>query len=74
MLTRQNVEGVLDRIRSFLLADSGGIELIDLDDSSAGVRLTGACAGCPSSHMTLYLGVEAALREALPEFERLRLV
>jgi Fe-S cluster biogenesis protein NfuA len=30
------------------------------------------CAGCPSAHMTLYLGVETALREAMPEFETLR--
>lgn len=74
MLTRENVEVVLDRIRPFLRADSGDIELVDLDGSSAGVRLTGACAGCPSSHMTLHLGVEAALREAFPEFGVLRLV
>jgi Fe-S cluster biogenesis protein NfuA len=32
------------------------------------------CAGCPSAHMTLYVGVEAAIREALPEFETLLLV
>ena len=74
MLTRENVEVVLERIRPFLRADSGDIELIELDETSAGVRLTGACAGCPSSHMTLYLGVEAALREAFPEFGVLRLV
>jgi Fe-S cluster biogenesis protein NfuA len=31
------------------------------------------CAGCPSAQMTLYVGVEAAIREALPECETLRL-
>jgi Fe-S cluster biogenesis protein NfuA len=30
------------------------------------------CAGCPSAHMTLTLGVEMALREEMPEFETLR--
>ena len=34
----------------------------------------GMCAGCPSAHMTLYLGVETALREAIPEFDTLRVV
>jgi Fe-S cluster biogenesis protein NfuA len=29
------------------------------------------CAGCPSAHMTLYLGVEMALREEIPEFDTL---
>ena len=40
----------------------------------ADVKLTGLCAGCPSAHMTLYLGVETALREEIPEFETLRVV
>jgi Fe-S cluster biogenesis protein NfuA len=74
MLTREGLETVLERIRPFLRVDGGDIELIEVNGSSAGVRLTGACAGCPSSHMTLHLGVEAALRDAYPEFRELRLV
>jgi len=74
MITRQRVEGVLERVRPFLRADGGDIELIDVAGNSADVRLTGMCAGCPSAHMTLYLGVETALRDEMPEFETLRLV
>lgn len=55
-------------------ADGGDIELIDVTGNSADVRLSGMCAGCPSAHMTLYLGVEVALREEIPEFETLRLI
>lgn len=73
MLTREGIEAVLDRLRPFLQADGGDIELIDVAGDSAGVRLTGRCAGCPSAHMTLYVGVEAALREAIPGFTTLRL-
>jgi Fe-S cluster biogenesis protein NfuA len=36
------------------------------------VKLSGMCATCPSAHMTLHLGVETALREAIPEFGSLR--
>jgi Fe-S cluster biogenesis protein NfuA len=60
-------------VRPFLQADGGDIELVEIDGHSAGVRLTGMCAGCPSAHMTLSLGVEAALRKDIPEFEKLRL-
>jgi Fe-S cluster biogenesis protein NfuA len=55
-------------------ADGGDIELVDISGNSAGVKLTGMCAGCPSAHMTLYLGVETALREEIPEFETLRVI
>jgi len=73
MITRERVESVLARVRPFMQADGGDIELLDIDGNSADVRLTGMCAGCPSAHMTLYIGVEAALREEMPEFETLRL-
>ena len=72
MVTTERVEAVLDRVRPFMQADGGDIELVDVDGNSAAVRLTGVCAGCPSAHMTLYLGVEMALREEMPEFETLR--
>jgi Fe-S cluster biogenesis protein NfuA len=74
MMTRERVEAVLDRVRPFLQADGGDIELLDVNGNSADVKLTGMCAGCPSAHMTLYLGVESALREEIAEFETLRLL
>ena len=74
MVTRERIEAVLDRVRPFMQADGGDIELVDVAGNSADVKLTGMCAGCPSAHMTLYLGVETALREQIPEFETLRVV
>lgn len=74
MMTKERVEAVLDRVRPFMQADGGDIELVNIDGNSADVKLTGMCAGCPSAHMTLYLGVETALREEIPEFESLRLL
>jgi Fe-S cluster biogenesis protein NfuA len=68
------VQGVLDGVRPFLQADGGDIELLTVNGNSAEVRLTGMCTGCPRTHMTLHVGVEAGLREEIPEFETLRLV
>ena len=73
MVTKERVEAVLHRVRPFLQADGGDIELVGVQGNSADVRLTGMCAHCPSAQMTLYLGVEVALREDMPEFESLRL-
>jgi Fe-S cluster biogenesis protein NfuA len=74
MISRERVESVLNRVRPFLQADGGDIELMTVNGNSAEVRLTGMCAGCPSAHMTLHVGVESAIREEIPEFETLRLV
>ena len=71
MLTRERVEGVLDRVRPLMQADGGDIELVAVIGNSARVRLIGMCSACPSAHMTLFMGVEMALREEIAEFEEL---
>lgn len=74
MITKQQVESVLNRVRPFLQSDGGNIELVAVNGNSADVRLTGMCAGCPSALMTLHVGVEVALRDEIAGFETLRLV
>jgi Fe-S cluster biogenesis protein NfuA len=72
MIAKERVQGVLDRVRPYLQADGGDIELVSVEGNSASIRLTGVCAACPSAQMTLHVGVESALREEIPEFETLR--
>ena len=72
MISKERIQAVLDRVRPFLHADGGDIELVAVEGNSASVRLTGVCSGCPSAQMTLHVGIEAALRDEIPEFETLR--
>jgi len=71
MISRERVEAVIQRIRPFIQSDGGDIELIEVLENKAKVRLTGNCVGCPSAQMTLFMGVEMALKEEIPEFEEL---
>ena len=65
------VEGFIkDEIAPKLQADGGDIKLIEIkEDNTVIVELTGACASCPFSQMTLRNGVENALRERFPELK-----
>ena len=74
MLSRESVEAVLNRLRPFLVADGGDIELVAIHGANAAVRLTGVCAGCPNAPMTLSLGIEAALGRSCRDFGRLEVV
>jgi Fe-S cluster biogenesis protein NfuA len=62
-LTSENVEQVLDELRPYLLADGGNVELVEIDGPIVKLRLQGACGSCPSSAMTLRMGIERRLRE-----------
>ncbi|MBL7128527.1 MAG: NifU family protein [Ignavibacteria bacterium] len=74
-LTNERVEEILNKVRPYLQADGGDIELVDItDDDIIKVKLTGACHGCPMSQMTLRAGVERALMSELPEVKRVEAV
>lgn len=66
-LTQENVENVLDELRPYLMADGGNVELVEIDGPIVRLRLQGACGSCPSSTMTLRMGIERRLREFIPE-------
>lgn len=66
-LTSDNVETVLDELRPYLMADGGNVELVEIDGPVVRLRLQGACGSCPSSTMTLRMGIERRLREFIPE-------
>ena len=68
---REKIEKVIEeKIRPGLQMDGGDIELVDVgEDGVVKVRLKGACAGCPMSQMTLTMGVERQLKEAIPEIK-----
>ena len=65
-LTLENVETVLDELRPFLMADGGNVEVVEIDGPIVKVRLQGACGSCPSSTMTLKMGIERKMRESIP--------
>lgn len=64
----QRVQDVLSKIRPYIQADGGDIELVSVDaNGKVSVRFSGACKGCPMSAMTLKMGVERHLKEKVPE-------
>jgi Fe-S cluster biogenesis protein NfuA len=68
---RERIEAALDKIRPALMADGGNVELVDVKEGKAYVRLTGACGSCPMSTMTLRQGVERVIKEEVPEIKEL---
>jgi Fe-S cluster biogenesis protein NfuA len=68
---REKVEAALAKIRPYLLADGGSVELVEVsDDGLVKVRLLGACGGCPMATMTLRGGIERMLREEVPQVKK----
>ena len=66
-LTEENVESVLDEVRPYLMSDGGDVELYEIDGLIVKLRLKGACGSCPSSMMTMKMGIERKLMEKIPE-------
>jgi len=63
-----SVSAIIRELRPAVQSDGGDLELVEVsEDGVVSVRLHGACVGCPSSGMTLKLGIERTLKERLPQ-------
>jgi len=67
---KEQVEKVLNEIRPQLQADGGDVQLVDVTDGTVKVKLTGSCAGCPMSTMTLKMGIERLLKEKIKDVKQ----
>lgn len=62
------IRRILDEeIRPAVASDGGDVVFQSFEDGRLTLRLVGACSGCPSSTMTLKMGIERRLMEDIPE-------
>ncbi len=71
---RQIKEIIETKVRPAVARDGGDITFEDFDKGIVFLRLRGACAGCPSSTVTLKMGIENMLHHYIPEVLEVRAV
>lgn len=75
MTLRDRVEHALKHdIAPALSLDGNGIDVLEVENGIASVRLSGVCAGCPATIMTVITSLEGELRRLVPEVEILEAV
>jgi Fe-S cluster biogenesis protein NfuA len=73
-IVRQIKELLDTRIRPAVAADGGDIAFHAFENGVVHLEMRGACAGCPSSTMTLKAGIENLLKHFIPEVNEVRAV
>jgi Fe-S cluster biogenesis protein NfuA len=69
---RQRVRDVLDeQVNPVVASHGGGVDLVNVIDNVVYLRLSGGCQGCGLADITLRQGVDAAIRESVPEIGRI---
>jgi Fe-S cluster biogenesis protein NfuA len=63
----QKIRDIIDKLRPFLNNDGGNIEFVKYENNIVYVKLTGACSGCHMVDLTLKEGIEATIKEEIPE-------
>lgn len=66
---KEKVEASLAKIRLMLQGHGGDVQLVSINEDTGVVEvaLQGACVGCPHAQQTLKMGVEAQVKEDVPE-------
>jgi Fe-S cluster biogenesis protein NfuA len=69
----EQIKQLLDtRVRPAVAQDGGDITFHGFDRGVVYLHMKGACAGCPSSTLTLKMGIENLLRHYIPEVTEVR--
>lgn len=69
----EQIKQLLDtRVRPAVAQDGGDITFHGFDKGVVYLHMQGACAGCPSSTLTLKMGIENLLRHYIPEVIEVR--
>ena len=71
--TVKKIIDLLDtRVRPAVAQDGGDITFQSFEEGIVYLHMQGACAGCPSSTMTLKMGIENLLKHYIPEVNEVR--
>ena len=65
---------LIEEVAPVLQMDGRNIQLLDIQNGVARVRIQGGCDGCPSSVMAVIMGLEQELRRHIPQIEYLEIV
>jgi len=68
----ERIKAILEEIRPYLQRDGGDCEFVSYENKVVNLKLHGACGTCPSSLMTLRMGIENAIREQIPDLQMVR--
>src|SRR5436190_20881634 len=68
----EKIRAIIEEIRPYLQRDGGDCEFVSYEGKVVNMRLHGACGTCPSSLMTLRMGIENAIREQVPDVQMVR--
>ena len=71
MSIKEEIAQSLEKLRPYLQSDGGDVEFVDYDANKGilKVRLTGSCAGCPYSQMTISNGIKRELQKQFPQLQ-----
>lgn len=67
MEKEQKIISIINELRPFLMNDGGNVEFVKYENSIVYIKLTGACANCQMMDLTLKEGIEAAIKEEVPD-------
>ncbi len=70
------IERTLDQLRPYIASHRGSVEVVDFDEGQGVLllRLGGTCHGCSASTITLKQGIEARLKQLVPEVKQVEAI
>ena len=65
---------IIENLRPYLISDGGDIHFLKYEDGIVYVKMQGACANCMMLDVTIKDGIEATIKDEIPEVKEVIVV
>jgi Fe-S cluster biogenesis protein NfuA len=68
------IQHTINKIRPYIQADGGDVQLMDYKDGVVTVSMVGACAGCMVASQDVSQGIQAIIIDEIPEVHKVQML
>lgn len=65
--TEEKIKEIIQSLRPYIINDGGDIEFVKYENNIVYIKMAGACVNCHMLDLTLKKGIEAAIKDEIPE-------
>lgn len=71
---KEKVQKIIEKFRPYIQMHGGDVELLDIENEIAKIKISGACVGCQSADQTYKVMLGSMIKEEVPEVKDIEII
>lgn len=71
---QEKVQKIIEKFRPYIQMHGGDVELLDIENEIAKIKISGACVGCRLADQTYKIMLGSMIKEEVPEVKDIEII